>query len=137
MGDMNKTEELLESLSPKLMPQELKERIIAKAYNTKRERQVLTPAYRIVLTISCLLLFVAFLSEGMIQKNESRFLASIIDITQTTETALENNLQKLTADLLNIEYDSSLNQWITRHYKIRRKPVKLKTYQDILDILKE
>jgi len=137
MRDINKTERLLERLSPKPLPQELKEKIITNAHHKKREMRVLSPAYRIGFAVSCILLFVFVLSEVLIRKSEIRFVTSIIDRTQTSETALENDLQKFTADLLNIEYDSNFNQWLCRHYKIHRKPTKLKTYQDILNILKE
>lgn len=137
MGNIDKTEELLESLSPRPLPQELKEKIMANADKKQKEMQILSPAYRIVLAVSCALLFVFLLSEFLIRKGEIHFVASITNIAQTYEAAPENDLQKMTADLLNIEYDSNLNQWLSWHYKSRRKPEKLKTYQDILNILKE
>ena len=137
MGDMNKTEELLESLSPKPLSTELKEKIIANADYKLRKLRVLSPAYRILFAASCFLLILFCVSEIFIQKSERNHFASIINRTETSEAAPENDLQKLTADILNIEYDSNLNQWLIRHYKIHRKPEKLKTYQDILDILKE
>jgi hypothetical protein len=137
MRDLNKTEKLLESLSPKPMQQELKEKIMSNIYHKKRELRILSPAYRIVLAISCVLLFVFVLSEFLIRKSENLFMASLVDRTQTSETESENDLQKLTADLFNIEYGSDLNQWLSWQFKVHRKPAKFKTYQDILNILKE
>lgn len=137
MRDINKTERLLERLSPKPLPQELKEKIITNAHHKKREMRILSPAYRIVLAISCVLLFVFFLSEFLIRKSENRFVASITNRAPSSMAAPENDLQQLTAELLNMEYDHDLNQWLSWQFKIHRKPEKLKTYQDILNILKE
>jgi len=137
MGDINKTEKLLESLSPKPLRSELKKKIIANAHHKKREMRILSPAYQVMLTLSCVLIFVVFLSEFLIRKSEIRFVASITNRAPSSVAAPENELQKFTADLLNTEYDSNFNQWLCRHYKIHRKPTKLKTYQDILNILKE
>ena len=137
MGDINKTEKLLQSLSPKPLPQETKENIIANAHHKKREMQILSPAYRILFALSCFLLILFCINEFFIQKSERNHLAAIINSPQASETVPEEDLQKMTADLLNIECDSNLNQWLIRHYKIHRKPEKLKTHQDILDRLKE
>ena len=137
MRNIHKTERLLESLSPKPLPPELKEKIIANVNNKLRKMWVLLPVYRIIFAVSCFLLILFCISEIFIQKSERNHLASIINSPQATGAAHENDLQKMTADLLNIEYESNLNQWLIRHYKIHRKPAKLKTYQDILDILKE
>jgi len=137
MKNTNKTEKVLEEISPQSMPLEVKERILKNADLKKREFRVLSPAYRILFAVSCVLLLVVFFSNHMIQKRESRYVASLMNGSQVSESVIEKDLKEATEDHLRIEYSLSFNQWLTRHYKIHRKEGKLRNYQDILDILEE
>ena len=137
MKNTNKTEKVLEESSPQSMPLEVKERILKNADLKKREFKILSPLYRLLFGISCVLLLVVFFSNHMIQKRESRYVASLMNSSQVSESVIEKDLKEATEDHLRIEYSLSFNQWLTRHYKIHRKEGKLRNYQDILDILEE
>jgi len=136
MKNNHETEKILEEISPKTMPSELKERILRNAYQKKRKFRLLSPAYRILFGISCVLLLVVFFSNHMIQKRESHYVSSIMNRSQVSEKGLEKDLKEMTEDL-KIKYDPSFNQWLTRHYRGHKKEGKLRNYQDILIILKE
>jgi len=137
MKNTNKAEKILEQLSPKPMPSEIKERILLKARQKKREYGTLSPAYRALFGISLILLLVVLLSDFVIRKNECRYLVSVMNGQQVSEDTLEEELKEMTDGLINIEYDYNINKWFARHYRIHKKHGKLRDYQDVLDILKE
>ena len=137
MKNTNKAEKILEQFSPKPMPPGIKERILLKAQQKKREFRTLSPAYRTLFGISLILLLVVLLSDLVIRRSEYRYLVSILNGQQVTEDTLEEELKEMTDGLINIEDESYLNHWLTRHYRMHKKHGKLRDYQDILDILKE
>jgi len=137
MRNIHETEKILEKISHKSMPLEVKERILKNVFQKKRELRVLSPAYRILFGISCLLLLAVFFSNHMIQKRESHYAASIIKGSRISEAGLEKELESVTEGLLEIKTELSFNQWLSRNYKIYRKEQRSRNYQDILDILEE
>jgi hypothetical protein len=50
---------------------------------------------------------------------------------------LDKDLQEMTKELFKIDCDKHLDQWLVRHYKIKKKEAKLTSYQSIMDILEE
>jgi len=137
MKNTNKAAKILEQLSPKPMPSEIKERILLKARQKKREYGTLSPAYRALFGISLILLLVVLLSDLVIRKNECRYLVSVMNGQQVSEDTLEEGLKEMTDGLINSEDESYLNQWLARHYRRHKKHGRLRNYQDVLDILKE
>ena len=137
MRDVNKTQKLLESLSPKPLPPELREKILSTAYQKQRTFQVIAPVLRIVFSVCCLLLVLTLVIDIMIKNIENERLKTIKDVSQASEAIIEKDLQELISELFKIEYDQSLNQWLVRHYKMEKKQVKLISYQSIIDKLRE
>lgn len=137
MGDVNKTQELLEGLSPKPLPPELREKILSTAYQRQRKFLVISPVLRMLFAISCVLAVLAFFCDIMIRNSENNFLGSIMNGSQVSEMILDKDLQEMTKELFKIEYDQPLNQWLARHYTVKKKEAKLTSYQSIMDILKE
>jgi hypothetical protein len=137
MKNVNKAERILERLSPKPMPSEIKERILLKAQQKKGDFRTISPAYRALFGISLILLLIVFLGDLVIRKSEYRYLVSIMNGQQVSEDTLEEEFKEMTDGLINIEDESYLNHWLTRHYPMHKKHGKLRDYQDILDILKE
>ncbi len=137
MGGFNKTQEILEGLSPKPMPQGLREKILATAYQRQRKFQVISPVHRMLFAISSGLIVLAFFCDIMIKNSENDFLTSIMNGSQVSEMILDKDLQEMTNELFKIEYDQRLNQWVIRHYKTKKTTAKLTSFQRIMDILKE
>lgn len=119
------------------MPPELREKILSQASQRQRDSRVFSPLYQILFGLSCFLLFVVLASDLSVRKSESRHLASIMNGTRDSTAVMERDLQEMTADVWIKGQKANLPQWLTLHYKIRRKEDRLKTYQDLLDILKE
>jgi len=136
MKNIHETEKILEEISPQSMPLDVKERILKNAYQKKVEFRILSPAYWLLFVISCLLLLVVFFCDHMIEKRESHYVASLMNRSLVFETEFERDIKEVTEDL-KINYDPSLNQWLSRHYRIYRKEQQPRRYQDILDILEE
>jgi hypothetical protein len=137
MGGVNKTQEFLEGLSPKPLPPELREKILSTVYQRQRQFLVISPALRMLFAVSCVLAVLAFFCDIMIKNSENDFLGSIMNGSQISEMILDKDLQEITKELFKIEYDKRLNQWLVRHYKVKKKEAKLTSYQNIMDILKE
>ena len=137
MGGFNKTQEILEGLSPKPLPQGLREKILSTAYQRQREFLVISPVLRTLFAISSVLIILAFFCDIMIKNSENDFLTSIMNGSQVSEMILDKDLQEMTKDLFKIEYDQRLNQWVIRHYKTNKTAAKITGIQRIMDILKE
>jgi len=137
MEGFNKTQEILEGLSPKPIPPGLREKILSTAYYRQRKFQVISPVLRTLFAISSALILLAFFCDIMIKNNENDFLTSIMNGSQVSEMILDKDLQEMTKELFKIEYDQRLNQWVIRHYKTKKTAAKLTSYQSIMDILKE
>jgi len=137
MKSTNKAEKILEQLSPKPMPPEVKERILLKARQKKREFRILSPAYSTLFGISLILLLAVLLSGIVIRKSEYRYLVSVMNGQQVSEDTLKKELKEMTDGLKNIEHELNLSQWLARHYRMHKKHGRLRNYQDVLDIIKE
>jgi len=137
MGGFNKTQEILEGLSPKPLPPGLREKILSTAFQRQREFFVISPVFRTLFAISSVLIVLAFFCDIMIKNSENDFLTSIMNGSQVSEMILDKDLQEMTKDLFKIEYDQRLNQWVIRHYKTNKTAAKITGIQRIMDILKE
>lgn len=137
MKDKDKVQELLESLSPKPLPEELREKLLSTIHQNQRKSQVMTPVLVIVFSICCVLVTLALFSDIMIKNSEDEHLSAIMDYFLASEVTLEKDLQEIATELFTIEYDKNLNQWLIQHYRTRKKPTKLTSYQKIIEILKE
>lgn len=137
MGGFNKTQEILEGLSPKPLPPGLREKILSTAFQRQREFLVISPVLRTLFAISSVFIVLAFFCDIMIKNSEKDFLTSIMNGSQVSEMILDKDLQEMTKELLKIDYDKRLNQWVIRHYKTKKTAAKLTSYQSIMDILKE
>ncbi len=137
MGSVNKTREILEGLSPKPLPPGLREKILSTAYQRQREFLVISPVLRTLFAISSVFIVLAFFCDIMIRNSEKDFLTSIMNGSQVSEMTHDKNLQEMKDELFKIEYDQRLNQWVIRHYEIKRTEAKLTSFQRIMDILKE
>ena len=137
MEGFNKTQEILEGLSPKPLPPGLREKVLSTAYQRQRKFQVISPVLRTLFVISSALIVLAFFCDIMIKNSENHFLTSIMNGSQVSEMVLDKDLQEMTKELFKIEYDQHLNQWVIRHYKTKKTAAKLTSYQSIMDILKE
>jgi len=137
MKDLDKTRELLESLSPKPMPPELRDKILSTAYQKQRKFQVITPALRVATTVCCVLVVLALGFDAMIRNSENQYLAAMMGVSPASEAIIEKELQEVATELFKIEYDEHLNEWLVRYYGSKKKIAKIKTHQSIIDILKE
>jgi hypothetical protein len=137
MKDEDKVQELLESLSPKPLPAELRKKLLSTAHRNQRKSQVMTPVLVIVFSMCCMLIALALFSDIMITNSENEHVSAIMDYFLTSEVTLEKDLQEIATELFTIEYDKSLNQWLIQHYRTKKKSVKLSSYQSIIEILKE
>ena len=137
MGGVNKTQEFLEGLSPKPLPPELREKILSTAYQRQRKFLVVSPVLRMLFAISCVLAVLAFFCDIMIKNSENDFLGSIMNGSQVSEMILDKDLQEITKELIEIDCDKHLDQWLVRHYTVKKKTAKLTSYQSIMDILEE
>jgi hypothetical protein len=137
MGGFDKTQEILEDLSPKPMPSEVREKILATAYRKQREFFVISPALRAVFAISSVLIVLAFFCDIMIKNSENNFLTSIMNRSRVSELMMDKNLQEMKEMLFKLEYDQRLHQWVIRHYKVKKTTAKLTSIQKIMDMLKE
>ena len=137
MKNTDKVQELLESLSPKSLPAELREKLLSTAHQNQRKSQVMTPILVMVLSICCVLVTLALFSDIMIKNSEDEHLSAIMDYFLASEVTLEKDLQEIATELFTIEYDKNLNQWLIQHYRTRKKSAKLTSYQKIIEILKE
>ena len=140
MGDLDKTQETLEGLSPKPMPQELRAKILSTAYRRQREFPAVSPVFRTVFVVSSVLIILALFCDTLIKNSENNFLASIMNGSQVSEMMLDENAQEMKDELLElfkIEYDQRLNQWVIRRYKTKKTEAKLSDFKRIMDILKE
>lgn len=137
MKDTDKVQELLESLSPKPMPEELREKLLSTAHQSQRKSQVMTPVLVMVFSICCLLVALALFSDIMIKNSENKHFSAIMDYFLASEVTLEKDLQEIATELFTIECDKSLNQWLIQHYRTRKKSAKLTSYQRIIEMLKE
>jgi ABC-type transport system involved in multi-copper enzyme maturation permease subunit len=137
MKDEDKVQELLESLSPKPLPAELRKKLLSTAHRNQRKSQVMTPVLVIVFSMCCMLIALALFSDIMITNSENEHVSAIMDYFLTSEVTLEKDLQEIATELFTIEYDKSLNQWLIQHYRTKKKSAKLSSYQSIIEILKE
>jgi hypothetical protein len=137
MKSQDKIQILLERLSPKPLPPELREEILSTAYKNQSKYQVIIPVLKKAFFICCILGVVALFFDTVITNSENNHLASVMDGSQASEVMLEINLQEIAKELFDIEYDKNINQWLTRHYKVEKKSAKLTSYQIIIEILKE
>lgn len=137
MEKVNKPEKILEGLSPKPIPPELKERILSKAYQRRSESFVISPALQKMFAFCSVLIVLAFFSDILIKNSENEFLTSILNGSQVPELALEKNLKEMRGEIFRIDYDRRFDQLVVRHYKAKRSGAKLSSLQRILDILKE
>ncbi|MDH5202340.1 MAG: hypothetical protein OEW69_03650 [Nitrospirota bacterium] len=137
MKDRDKVQELLESLSPKPLPPELKKKLLSTAYRKQNRFQIITPVLGKVFSICCVLVVMTFVFDLMITDSEKKNLTAIMDGSQTSELMIELDLKEIAAELFKNEYDKSLNQWLIRLYKTKKKSAKFTNYQSIIDILKE
>ena len=137
MRDLDKIQILLERLSPKPLPPEFREKILSTAYQKQRKFQVIIPVLQKALFICGVLGVMALVFDTVITNSENKHLAAMMDGSQTSEVLIEKDLQEIAAELFEIEYDKNLNQWLIRHYKTEKKSAKLKSYQNIIEILKE
>ncbi len=137
MKDLDKTQELLESLSPKPLPPELRDKILLAVHQRKTKPPVITPAVRVATAISCVLIVLALGFNAMIRNNENQYLTAMMGVSPASEAIIEKELQEVATELFKIEYDEHLNQWLVRYYRSKKKTAKIKTYQSIIDILKE
>jgi len=137
MKNTDKVQELLESLSPKSLPAELREKLLSTAHQNQRKSQVMTPILVMVLSICCVLVTLALFSDIMIKNSEDEHLSAITDYFLASELTIEKDLQEIAKELFTIEYDKNLNQWLIQHYRTRKKSAKLTSYQKIIEILKE
>ena len=137
MGGFNKTQEILENLSPKPISPEVREKILSAAYQRQREFLVISPVLRTLFAISSVLIVLAFFCDILIKNSENHFLTSIMNGSQVSEMILDKDLQEMRKELFKIEYDQRLNQWVIRHYKTKKTAAKLTSFQKIMDILKE
>ncbi len=137
MGGINKTQEILEGLSPKPLSPELREKILSKANLRKREFLVFSSVLRTIFAVSSVLIVLAFFFDIMFKNSENDFLTSIMNGSQVSDMILDKDLQEMTNELFKIEYNQRLNQWVIRHYKTKKTEAKLTSFQRIMDILKE
>lgn len=137
MGGFNKTQEILEGLSPNPMPPGLREKILSTAFQRQREFLVISPVLRTLFAISSVFIVLAFFCDIMIKNNENDFLTSIMNGSQVSEMILDKDLQEMKDELFKIDYDQRLNQWVIRHYKTKKTAAKITGLQKIMDILKE
>jgi mRNA-degrading endonuclease YafQ of YafQ-DinJ toxin-antitoxin module len=137
MKDEDKVQELLENLSPKPLPEELREKLLSTAHQNQRKSQVMTPVLVIVFSMCCVLIALAIFSDIMITNSENEHVSAIMDYFLASEVTLEKDLQEIATELFTIEYDKSLNQWLIQHYRTKKKSAKLSSYQSIIEILKE
>jgi hypothetical protein len=137
MKDDNNIHKLLEKLSPRPLPQQIRERILLKAYQRERKFQALTPVLRWVLAGSCVLIAMAFVFDTAIKNRENSRLTAMMDGSQATEILRDQELQDMIRELFKIEYNQNLGRWLIRHQKAERKAAKLLDYQRLMDILKE
>ena len=137
MGGFNKTQRILEDLSPKPMPSELREKILLTAYQKQREFLVISPVLKTLFAISSILIVLAFFCDSLIKNSENDFLTSIMNGSQVSEMMLDKDLQEMKNELFKIDYDQRFNQWVIRHYKTKKTEAKLTGLQRIMDILKE
>lgn len=137
MKDKDKVQELLESLSPKSLPAELREKLLSTTHQNQRKSQVMTPILVMVLSICCVLVTLALFSDIMITNSENEYFSAITDYFLASELTIEKDLQEIAKELFTIEYDKNLNQWLIQHYRTRKKSAKLTSYQKIIKILKE
>jgi hypothetical protein len=137
MGGFNRTQEILEGLSPKPMPPGLREKILSTAFQRQKEFLVISPVLRTLFAISSILIVLAFFCDILIKNSENDFLTSVMNGSQVSEMILDKDLQEMKNELFKIDYDQRLNQWVIRHYKTKKTEAKLKGLQRIMDILKE
>lgn len=137
MNDKDKVQELLESLSPKPLPAELREKLLSTANQNQRKSQVLTPVLVMAFSMCCVLVALALFSDIMIKNSENEHFSDIMASFLTSEVTLEKDLQEIATELFTIESEKSLNQWLIQHYKTSKKSAKLTSYQRIIEILKE
>lgn len=137
MKELDRTQRLLERLSPKPLPAGLKEKIMAAAYQKRRKSLVITPALQIAYFLCFLLIALALVFDNIMTKSENERLTAVIDISQNSEAVKENAFQKVMAELFEIENDKSLTQWLVRHYKIKEESAKLISFQSMMNRLKE
>jgi hypothetical protein len=138
MNDRDKVQELFESLSPKPLSEELREKLLSTALQNQRKSQVMTPVLVIFFSICCVLVSIALFSDIMITNSENEHFSAIMDYFLVSEaTLLEEDLQEIATELFTIEYNKSINQWLIQHYRTKKKSAKLTSYQRIIEILKE
>jgi hypothetical protein len=137
MKDDNKTQKLLEKLSPKPLSPEIKEKILMRSYQRKNKFQLVTPALRWVFAGSCVLIAMAFVFDTAIKNSEKSRLTAMMDGSKATEILRDQELQDMIRDLFKIKNDQNLGRWLIRHQKTERKTAKLLDYQRLMDILKE
>lgn len=137
MKNKDKVQELLESLSPKPLPGELKKKLLSTANLNQRKSQVMTPVLVMVFAICCVLVALALFSDVMITNSENEQFSDIMKYLLASEVTLEKDLQEIAKELFTIEYDKNLNQWMMQYYRTRNKSAKITSYQRIIEILKE
>jgi hypothetical protein len=137
MKNTDKVQKLLESLSPKPLPAELRKKLLSTAHQNQRKSQVMTPVLVMVFSICCVLVALALFSDIMITNSENKHFSAIMDYFLASEVTLEKDLQEIATELFTIEYDKNLNQWLIQHYRTKKKSAKLRSYQSIIDMLKE
>jgi len=137
MKDSDKVQELLENLSPKPLPAELREKLLSTAHQNQRKSQIMTPVLVIVFSICCVLVALALFSDIMIKNSENERFSAIMDYFLASELTIEKDLQEIATELFTIESNKSLNQWLIQHYRTKKKSAKLTSYQSIIEILKE
>jgi hypothetical protein len=137
MKELGRTQRLLESLSPKPLPAELKEKILAVAYQKRRKSLVIAPALRTAYFLCFLLIILALASDNIMTKSENERLTAVIDTSQNSEAVKEKEFQKVMAELFEIENDKALTQWLIHHYKINEESAKLMSFQSMMNRLKE
>jgi hypothetical protein len=137
MKDSDKVQELLENLSPKALPAELREKLLSTAHQNQRKSQVMTPVLVMVFSLCCVLVALALFSDIIIKNSENKHFSAIMDYFLAYDANLEKDLQEIATELFTIECDKSLNQWLIQHYRTKKKSAKLTSYQSIIDILKE
>ena len=137
MKNKDKVQELLESLSPKPLPAELREKLLSTAHQNQRKSQVMTPVLVMVFSICCVLIALALFSDIMITNSENEQFSDIMASFLTSEVTLEKDLQEIATELFTLECDKNLNQWMMQYYRTRNKSAKITSYQRIIEILKE
>jgi len=137
MKNTDKAQKLLERLSPKPLPADLREKLLSTALQNQRKSQVMTPVLVMVFSICCVLVALALFSDIMITNSENEHFSAIMDYFLASELTLEKDLQEIATELFTIECDKSLNQWLIQHYRTKNKSAKLASYQRIIEILKE